>query len=216
MSSVGEVVAQLREVIERLDRSVVAAGRVQADAVQAQSYFAEVGQGTDHPRIRQAVGESRTAGEKAGKVARLLAEAGSHLAAYVNVIAPGSAPSRDRATDSLPTGDQLVREAEDKGNNADRFIRRHVKKADQTEGNLQNAEAVATEGLKKLVKIYKSQPGSTGTHAPAPQPPPIDRPQVEHPGTAMVIAAGAAAVGVRRIWIKIKDRRERKTRGSQT
>jgi hypothetical protein len=213
MTSVGDVVAQLREVIERLDRSVTAAGRVQAEAAQAQSSFTEAGQGTDHPRIRQAVMESRTAGEKAGKVARLLAEAGSHLAAYVNVIAPGSAPSRDQA---LPTGDQLVREAEDKGNNVDRFIRRHVKKADQTEGNLQNTETVATEGLKKLVKIYKSQPGYAGTHTPTPQPPPIDRPQVEHPGTAIAIVAGAAAVGVRQIWIKIKDRHERKNRGSQT
>ncbi|MGI5145926.1 hypothetical protein ACQEVC_05920 [Plantactinospora sp. CA-294935] len=216
MSDIGGVVAQLRVITERLDGSAVMASRVQAETREANAQFTEAGRGTAHPAIRQAVSESRTADEKAGKVARLLSEAAGHLAAYMQVIAPGSAPSRHRASEGPPSGEHLVREAEDKGGNVDRFIRRHVKKADQTEGNLQNAETVATDGVKKLFSIYKGKPGSTGTETSAPQPPPIDRPQVEHPATAVIISVGAAAVGIRRAWAKMKQRRGRKARGDQT
>ena len=216
MTSVGDVVAQLRDVIERLDKIAVAASRVQADAKQAHASLAEVGQGTDHRQIREAITESRAAEEKAGKAARLFSEAARHFSAYTNIIAPGSVRLRKVDDAAMPSGEQIMREAEDSGNNVDRFVRRHVKKLDGTEGSLQKTETAATVGLKKLFKTYKGQPGSAGTTTPAQQPTPIDRPQVEHPGTAVVIVAGAAAVRIRRLWSSTKKRRERKARDNQT
>jgi hypothetical protein len=55
MSSVAEVISQLRDLIERLDQTAMAASRAQAEAAQSHRLFAEVAQGSEHPKIREAV-----------------------------------------------------------------------------------------------------------------------------------------------------------------
>jgi hypothetical protein len=215
MSSVGDVIAQLRHVIERLDRAAVAVSGTQEDATRAHSLLTEVAHGTNHRQMRRAISESQIAGAKAGKVARLLGEAAAHFSAYADLIAPGSGLSRGQATEGPPSGDELLRQAEEKGSGVDRFIRRHVKKLDETEGNLQKAETAATEGVKKLFKVYKGQSGSTAAQVSVQQPKPVDRPQLEHPVTAVIIAGGAVAIGVKKLWEKHKKRHEGKAHGDQ-
>jgi hypothetical protein len=59
-----------------------------------------------------AITASSEGAAKAGKVARLLAEASGHFAAYANEIAPGSASTNSQAAEAAPSGEQLVREAD--------------------------------------------------------------------------------------------------------
>jgi hypothetical protein len=89
-SSVGDVVAQLKAVIERIDKMAVASAHAQADAGDSHGFYTEAGQGTNHPDVEIAVTNSREAAEKAGEVARFLTDATSSLATYLNQIAPGS------------------------------------------------------------------------------------------------------------------------------
>jgi hypothetical protein len=203
------VIARLKAAIEKLDTATITATRAQADAQQAHTHYADAGRGSTHPAIEGAKMESTTAAEKAGKVGRLLAETSTHLTAYVNTIAPGSI-STGQSGAAMPSGEQLVSEAERRGRRADIAWRKQVKKAEDIEGNLQKAEDGAKEVI-GFIKQKMSPPGgtSTGTVAEPPALPP-DRPQIDHPVTAAVMAAGALAVVARSVWNHGKTRRARK------
>ena len=108
------------------------------------------------PRIRHSARrftQSRTATDEARTAGRLISAASGHLARYANVIAPGSMAGPSGHT--MPSGERLVSEAESRGSKAEAFIRRHVKKADGTEENMQNAENAVTAGVRHLFPAGK-------------------------------------------------------------
>lgn len=210
---VAEVVAQLNAAIQRLDTLAVTAEHAQQEIGQGHRRFVEISQGTDNQDCRTAVTQSRTAANKAGRLARLASNAAGHLAAYANVVAPGATPNRNSAGEASPSGERLATEAENRGSRAEAFLRRHVKKADETEGNLQNAEKAATTGFRELVQQVKGGSGSTSTSTTQPKPAaPADRPQLEHPVASVIMAAGAVAVGLKGLWNMAKKHQERKRR----
>lgn len=196
--SVGDVVAVLKAAIDRLDGAAVQAMRAQVDAEEAHRRLASAAHGAGDQRMVRALADTSEGGAKAGKMARLLAEGAEHLANYVNAIAPGAA-SRSTPTEAAPSGDQLVSDAERRSRKADAVWRKQVKRAEGTEGNLQKVE----DGGKKVVEYLKqlSPPGQTSTGTAARPPTPAqERPQVDNPLTAVVMAAGGLAVVARSVW----------------
>jgi hypothetical protein len=198
--SVGDVVAELRAVLDRLDSAAITATRAQADAEQAHRLYSEAAQGTDHPRIRQAVVDSRTAGEKAGKMARLVADAADHLTAYVNAIAPGSMP--DRTSVAGPSGEELVQDATKRSEsrrNVDAFFKTAVRKVE----DVQDTGKTFTELTEQGFKIFGNRSGpsggvasGTGTPSSAGQPAPPPKAEVSDTvGNLLVvgIVVGVAA-----------------------
>ncbi|GAA2184395.1 hypothetical protein GCM10009848_09600 [Micromonospora lupini] len=153
-----------------------------------------------------AVADAEVARDKAGRYARLLADAARHITGYVNTIAPGAASSGPDDAAS-PSGERLVTEAERRGRRADIAWRKQVQKADNTEDNLKKAETNA----KEVFKFFKQQQdgGTSGTTSPQ-STPAHERPQVDSPVTAVVMAAGALAVTAKAIWNHGKARRARK------
>jgi hypothetical protein len=213
-----EVIRQLKAAIEKLDTAAITATRAQADALQAHTHYTDAGRGSNHPAIQAAQTESTTAAAKAGKVGRLLAETSTHLTTYVNTIAPGTIPTGQSTETTLPTGEQLVATAPSKGGKAEAFLRRYVKKADDTEDNLHEAENAVTTGVREIFQGAKDGPGSSGNVTSTGQPTvatPVERPQLEHPVTAVIMAAGAVVVGVRGLSNLIKKHREEKNDGDQ-
>jgi hypothetical protein len=208
-ASVADIVAQLLQVRERLAAAAVTTMRAQADAEHAHGRYSEAGSGTEHPQIREAITDIRTASDKAARAARLLNEARSHLTKYLNKIAPGSANDSDVSDAEMPSGERLLSEAERRGRKADIIWRKQVKKAEDTESTLKQVE----DGGKAVFSYFRQQqnPGTTsaGTSPPKP-PPPQDRPQVDNPITAAIMATGAVAVAAKAAWNHIRKQRERK------
>ncbi|GAB3942695.1 hypothetical protein [Micromonospora vulcania] len=212
-----QVVAQLNSAIEQLDALAVRAGRAQQDVADGQRRLRQLSGGSDNPQLRQAVNQSGTAVDKTGRLSRLTGRAAQHLANYVNVIAPGSVPARADGDRGSPTGERLVAESEGRGSRAEAFLRRHVKKADETEGNLQDAEKATTAGFRELMHEIKGGPGGSTTSTTAPPPaPPANQPQLEHPVSSVIMAAGAIVVGVKGLWNMIKKHREGKRRDDKS
>ncbi|MFY1700725.1 hypothetical protein ACN28G_03080 [Micromonospora sp. WMMA1923] len=209
-----QVVAQLRTAVDQLDALAVRAAHAAGDITQGQDRIAQVGSGSGHPALRAALGQSRTAADQAGTVGRLASSAAGHLARYANVIAPGSIGEPGEYT--IPSGEDVVSESESRGSKAEAFLRRHVKKAESTEGNLQDAEKAVTAGLRDLAQQVKGGPGSTATSTTQPHPAtPADRPQLDHPVASVIMAAGAVVVGLRGLWNVTKRTRERRRHGGQ-
>lgn len=184
-----EVVAQLRELITEIDKTAVMAMSAQEKAREACGSYQEAATGTDHPEMRSAVADARTAGEKAGKVARLLAEAANAFSDYLNEIAPGSAPSRRHAADVMPTGEDLWAAAREEGGG---------KKFGKFTRKLSNSASDLGGAAKNLVQfVERIPPGSTGTVKPATEAIP-DTPAASPSdlvGQLIVVGAIAAAVG---------------------
>ncbi|GIJ29185.1 hypothetical protein Vqi01_43470 [Micromonospora qiuiae] len=208
--SIAELVAQLLAVRGKLDAAAVTALRAQTDAKVALARLTEVQRGSSDQRLRDAVADAEVARDKAGRYARLLAEAARHITAYINTIAPGAAPTGHAADDAAPSGKRVLTEAERRGRRADIAWRKQVKKADDIEDGLKNAETSAREVFKFFKQHGDGQGGTTsGTTSPGPTPA-QDRPHVDNPVTAAVMAAGALAVTVKAIWNHGKARRARK------
>ncbi|MFV2126735.1 hypothetical protein ACFHWS_19680 [Micromonospora sp. LOL_013] len=205
--TLGDVVARLYAARERLLAAAVIANRAQADAEQAAAHYSEAARGSTDQSIKTAIAEAQIAGAKADRVAGILNDICDHIVNYVNQIAPGVAPPSDPKIDV--SGERLVAEAEGAGSRADRFARRFVQKADSTEEHLQNAEKTMQTG-KEILDLFKIQPGSESATTVAPEPIPADRPSVDNPVTAVIMAAGATAVVGREMWKKYKKRHEGK------
>ncbi|MFC6015282.1 hypothetical protein ACFP2T_03610 [Plantactinospora solaniradicis] len=217
MVSIGAVVAQLVTVDSKLAAAVVTASRAQADADQAFARYEEAAQGSDHPEIRQAIADIRTASEKAAKVARLLNKTRKHVTNYINAIAPGAAPAEPLLPGSMPEGQRLVSETERRGRKGEAFLRQEVKKAADHEDGLKQGEQIVTAGSKGLLKMIKDERGPTQTTTVTPKSPsqPAERPQVDHPITAILMSIGAGIVGVKGTLNMIRNRRKRKLDGNQ-
>ncbi|TQJ20787.1 hypothetical protein FBZ33_0991 [Micromonospora sp. A202] len=214
-ATIAALVAQLLAVRGKLDAAAVTAMRARADAEQAVTHLAALKRGSSDQRLSAAVADAEVARDKAGRYARLLANAARHITGYVNTIAPGAASSGSDDAAS-PSGERLVEEAEGRSRKAEAFLRRHVKKADDSEDTLKQTEQSITTGLRELQKSFKGSGSSGSTTSTSASPgTPVDRPQLEHPVTSVIMAAGAVVVGLRGVWNMAKKRRERKQSDEQ-
>jgi hypothetical protein len=207
MSSVGDVVAQLRAVVERLDRTAIAASRAQTDLIAGCASLTRAGQGSDHPKIRLAVTESDTAGAKAGKISRLLAEAAGHFTRYIDIIAPGAAPSGNIATYSGPSGEELMRDAAKRAS----IFRKASRAATH------NAEQVGDYAKSFADFIDAARPKGTTSQVQRPEAPPTNPPSA--PGeTAQALAVTAAVLiaGALHLIDRFKQKRKESRDGSQS
>ncbi|MEV4760095.1 hypothetical protein AB0J86_34035 [Micromonospora sp. NPDC049559] len=209
----GEVIRQLLRVIGELDRAAVTAGRARDQAEQALAALTEAAQGTNDPAANQAITEARTAAEKAGKSARLFAEAAGAFAEYANVIVPGSAPTRTSTPRSLPDGQALASSTGPGGPLSSRLFRRMTSVPNADDG-LQHAS--------KLASAIQDAAGKGATAVPR-SPDPIIRAAETRGGSAgdaLLAAFTLALLGVKgaevagRLRKKVQaDRRSKKQEG---
>ncbi|MBF9127473.1 hypothetical protein I0C86_00455 [Plantactinospora sp. S1510] len=207
--------AQLRRVLGIIDETAVTAKRAQEEAEQVRSAYVEASQGSADHLMRQAVTDSRTAADKAGKTARLLSEAAEHFTTYVNVIAPGSVPPRSAAPEAMPDGERTVTEAMVRRNRATSFLDRAARRADDVKDAAAETTKAVEEGTKVALRQIKGDRGAssggpasttTTTTHPAPSQPP---PAHETVSAITVSVLGAALVG-RAAVDYIKRRRNRR------
>ncbi|MFI6758762.1 hypothetical protein ACIBF5_06405 [Micromonospora sp. NPDC050417] len=203
MSSVGDVVGQLRAVIERLDQITISASRAEAEVADAKTSLTQAATGADHHEIQSAISEATTAAEKSAKVARLLATAAKHLSNYVNVIAPGSAPKQSSSSESMPSDEQLIQQGDQAATNFRRFAKRVV----------QNAES-AGETAKKLTDFLNaSRPQGTAQTLTRPEPPSQAASAVVSGDAAQaLVITGAAVVAAALNAASMRRRRKERER----
>jgi hypothetical protein len=202
-----EVLGQLRNLLGMIDEAAAQALHAQADAQEAHASYHEAAIGSRHPQLARAVVDSRTAGEKAGKTARLLAEAANAFADYIEMIAPGTVPSRRAEPGAMPGGEALLDQAEDRARRADAFWSKQVKKADDGQDSLENAEKGARAFFTHQKKMPDA-PGATGTSTGTPVvAQQNDGTQVDNPIAAVAMAVAAAAVAVKAFSNHKKKRR---------
>lgn len=158
------VVAQFQEVCERLSIVSVTAMRANADAQHTHSQYSEAARGTNHPRIRQAIADIQIAGDKSAKITRLLAEARTHFGKYLNHIAPGSLPDDGDVDLATPSGEQLVKEAENRADAKPSWAG-FVRKAARDAENLKDTATTVGEVGEQGFKILRNPSGPSGAQA---------------------------------------------------
>ncbi|MGW0435260.1 hypothetical protein ACWDV4_22315 [Micromonospora sp. NPDC003197] len=205
-----EVVAKLLAAHDQIAESAVTAMRAETDAVAAKALYEKAAKGSEHPKICAAITDIRTASEKSAKIGRLLEEARSDLAAYVNRIAPGSITEQQPDQAGLPTGEKILDEASRRARRADMAWRKQLEKAGDYQDSLKQAE----KGAKATFDFFKSSPppGSTSIRREPSQPAfEQSRPsQLDSPITAAIMTTGALALVAKATWDSIRARRERK------
>jgi hypothetical protein len=198
-ASVGDVVAQLRAVLESLDAAAVTALRAQADADQAEAHFREAATGTDHSKIREAITASHTASQKTARYARLLAKANESLTTYLNTIAPGSVPTHRAADSGTPTGEQILTDTVERSN-ARRSIDSYLSRMTRDVENLQDNAKTSTEAVQHAVNIVRKPPSPPGlqraeTGTPS-VPASAPKPKIDAPEAAGHIVVVGLITGV--------------------
>ncbi|MEU4550526.1 hypothetical protein [Micromonospora violae] len=168
--SIGEVVAQLRSAIDTLHSAAVVAQRAQADAEQANTHYTQAARGSRHPELTGAVTESKTAGEKAGKLARLISEAADRVGEYSNAVAPGSAPTTQPSDSATPSGEDLLAETVERDSarkNVASFLSTMTRKVEDVQENTQKSVAAAREAF-TIIRGPQGPPGAqqAGTTTP--------------------------------------------------
>lgn len=163
--SVGTVVTQFQQALDLMDQAAVSAKQAQEQAQQAKTVYAEASRGTANRAMREAVTNSGTAADKAGKTARLLSEAAEHLTNYINIIAPGSVAARASSSGGMPDGARMVDEAMARRRRASSFLDRAARRADDVQDAASEATKVVGEGTKAALKAIKGDhgPGSSGS-----------------------------------------------------
>lgn len=202
--SIGEIVAQLLSSIDTLRSAAVVARRAQADAEEAVAHYSQAARGSKHPQLTGAVTESRTAAEKAGKLARLISEAADRVRAYSNAVAPGSAPTQQPTDAATPSGEDLLTEAverESARRNVGSFLSTMTRKAEDLQDNTQKSVAAAREAF-EIVRGPQGPSGSqqAGTTMPAVGPTVGQRLLNEAPDAAghLVVVGLVASVALHR------------------
>ncbi|WP_326550350.1 hypothetical protein [Micromonospora sp. NBC_01813] len=107
MTSVGDVIGQLVQILSDLDGAAVEASNAQQTAAEGLKHYKTATTGADSIHAAAMLSEASEAVAKSGKVARLIAEATTEIASYMNHIAPGSVPDRSSGTGGMPTGEIL-------------------------------------------------------------------------------------------------------------
>ncbi|MFC6017556.1 hypothetical protein ACFP2T_15240 [Plantactinospora solaniradicis] len=204
----GDVVAQIRTVLGLIDEAAVAAERAQRQAQQASAAYTEASRGTADRLMRTAVVDSRTAGEKAGKTARLLAEAAEHFTTYINVIAPGTVPPRSSAPEADASGEQVLAAAAGQGSLSSKVLGRTAAVRNADDG-LQHAKKIAT--------AIKDATGSGGVAvAKSPQPAiTAARTPDASAGDALLAAFTVALLGIKGAEVAARLRNKARTKSEQ-
>ncbi|MDG4785462.1 hypothetical protein O7626_05860 [Micromonospora sp. WMMD1102] len=166
--------------------------------------------------MHEAITDIRTASEKAARTARLLTEARARFAAYSNRIAPGSASDDEVQDTEMPSDERLLDEAGRRGRKADIIWRKQMQKAEDHESTLKQVE----DGGKAVLKYFRQQHGPSGTTsagtAPPKPPQSQERPQIDNPVTAAIMATGAVAVAAKSVWNSVRKQREKTRDDDQT
>lgn len=201
-STLQEVLAELRELLAAIDEAAVAAMHAQADTADARDTYQQAARGTDHPRMNQAITNAQTATDKAGKTARLLAEAANAFADYINTIAPGTVPARYSAPDATPDGEALLSGAEARARRADAATREQVKSIGDTQDTLENLEKGGRTSLGFFKRLPTPPSGESSTSLPTDtavfRQAPQDAPDNVITAVAMTLVSTAAAV--KTVW----------------
>jgi hypothetical protein len=211
---ISEVLAELRELIGTVDEAAMLALRAQADAQEAYSAYREAGTGSKRPDIARAQVDSRTAAEKAGKTARLLAEAASAFADYVNVIACGTVPPRHSAPDAAPTGEGLAAVAPSLRSRLQRYLAKAGVDADDSQEGLATTATSLAAGATSAKRVLRDQHGPFGTTTTTPRTPTEDT--ESKPGTkvgeatsALYFSVLAAAVAAKAVKTHLDKRHDK-------
>ncbi|MEU7924479.1 hypothetical protein [Micromonospora sp. NPDC049801] len=198
-----QVVAQLRSTIDRLDAIAVQATRAASDVTQGHARYSTVGRGTDHPRLRAAVGQSRTGADKARRIARLSSDAARNVADFLNAVAPGSAPRSAAATSGSPPGEELLADSDrrDLGRRRGAFLIRAARRADDVQDQV-SAGVDAVEKGSTALRDFDRPSGahSSGTSTPT-GPGPSPRAKIDGSEAAghLVVAGLLAGVAAQRV-----------------
>ncbi|GAA0923458.1 hypothetical protein [Virgisporangium aurantiacum] len=213
MTSVEDVLTQLKTVIAEIDQAVVAVMRAKAHVTDAHAAFNEAGTGTQDTDMRSAITGADTGGKDLRKVAVLLTQAIQDFADYADIIAPGSGLG-SRSDDTMPHGERVVAESEEHG--ADRWFRRTSKKADEVKDSVAEVGKPIEGGAKTWSKIVRSKTGDApaGSGVPQTAVPHSQAPTQPHSSaadaTAAVVAAALAAVvagkAIKQRWKQLRDR----------
>jgi hypothetical protein len=182
-----KVIQQFRQVISDLDQAAIVAEVARKQAEEANSHYVEVSRGTEHPDINQAKYESQTAGQKAGKIARLLSEAASAFANYVNAIAPGAVARKESS--EIPDSARILDTAR-QGRRSSRLLRRL--------GAVPNAED-GLQHAKKLANAIQDAVRPSGAETPKSTPAFMKpgEPQGAHAGDVLLAALTLAVMGIK-------------------
>ncbi|BCJ59161.1 hypothetical protein [Micromonospora endophytica] len=200
-----QVIAQLKSAMDQLDAVAVRATRAATGVAEANTRYVAAGRGSDHPTLRAAVANSRTGTDKAHRLARLSSEAARNVSAYLNAIAPGSAPQAAAAS-TPPSGEELVADSDRRDLARDRMrgvLHRAARKADE----LQERAAEAVDSSHKLIKLLKDPKGPSGTQSTGTGTPvvssPAPRPKIDGAEAAgnLVVVGLLAGMGAR--WFMI-------------
>ncbi|AVT37280.1 hypothetical protein [Plantactinospora sp. BB1] len=207
-TSVGEVVAQFRTVLGLIDETAVTAKRAQEQAQKAFTAYTEASRGTSDRLMRTAVVDSRTAGEKAGKTARLLSEAAEHFTAYINAIAPGTLPPRSSAPEADASGDRILATTAGQGALSSKLLGRTASVPNADDG-LQHAKKIAT--------AIKDATGSGGVAVPKSPQPAIRaaKTQDASAGDALLAAFTVALLGIKGAEVAARLRSKARTKSAE-
>ena len=142
--------------------------------------------------MRRAVNTAETAGKNLRKLATLLANAVQDFADYSEIIAPGSGLSRAADPDTMPSGERILRESEERDAKFGAFVRNTAQSSDEVREK--------AKGLTDFVeKIGGRHSGGTATTTSTPTPPPPQSSPTagDHAGNIMVVGLAAAVVAKR-------------------
>lgn len=208
MTSVEDVLTQLKAVIAEIDQAAVAVMRAKAHVSDAHGAFTEAGTGTQDTDMRNAITNADTGGKDLRKVAVLLTRAIQDFADYADIIAPGSGLGGQSNEDLMPSGERMAREADEGEGGFGAAIRRTTHASDEIREKAKGVVDFAT-------KVGGRHPGgTTTTTSSAKPPPPQSSPTVgDHVGNILVVGL-AAAVTVKGITDKF--RKWRRSRDDQS
>jgi hypothetical protein len=203
----GEVLAEFRELIGVIDQASVLAQRAQADAQEAHGAYREAGTGSKRPDITRAQVDARTAAEKAGKTARLLAEAANAFADYVNIIAPGTAPARYSDPEATPSGESLAAETSSRRSRLESLLAAMSVDADDKQEAVTTVTADLASGARIAFRDISHAHGPRG--AVTATPPREGDPSDAMPGTAVGEFASAVMFSALAVAVATKGVRDR-------
>lgn len=194
-----QVVAQLRSAVDQLDSLAVQATRAATDVAEANAAYARVGTGTDHPKLRAAVMQSRVGVDKAHRLARLSCEAARNVAAYLTAIAPDLGALPPTSGSGSPSGEELIADSDRRDLSRAKlkgFINRPARRAD----DVQDHATTTADTIQQSMSVFRDRNGPSGTHstgtANATVPPVPPRPKIDAAEAAGNLAVLGLILGV--------------------
>jgi hypothetical protein len=190
-SALAEILAEIRDLVDNIDAAAVTALRAQERARRASAAYGQAATGTDHPQMKSALANARMAGEKAGKTARLLAEAANAYTEYANTISPGAFPVRQTSATALPSGEELVVQAGDRGGK--KKFGKFSRKLSESASDLGDA------GNNLIEFAEQAPPGSAITVQPVEQYIPEKQTTPDEVASTLIIVGAIAAAAAAKI-----------------